>query len=423
MTPKISADEYAARRAKIAALLSPGELALVCSGDELPIWNEINYPFEVERNFYYLTGVDVPGCMLTMYNLNGSVLETLFVPREGDYEATYFGVRDDEFYRSRSGIAKISRMENLGSGFLMMYFTLFGVKTLYSLSGNRALAPWSGENRLIAELRAAYPFMEIKSLADELFRMRAIKSGPEIELIRDAVDVTGRGLTELMRRVRPGMYEYEAQAIYDYTVASAGCIRHGDCAAVQGGQNANRLHYMENRDRLQDGDLLLLDVIACREYYCSDVSRTIPVNGKFTDVQRHWYNVVLECVDMIIAGIRPGESRRGLNTAARAMQRRELLAAGLIPEDQPVNMTTARNWAACNPADHPIGLLAHDVGDSDILLPGMVITVEPGVYLKDLGFGIRIEDDILITETGVINLSAGIPRTADEIEAAMAGSR
>jgi len=137
-------------------------------------------------------------------------------------------------------------------------------------------------------------------------------------------------------------------------------------------------------------------------------------------MQKHWYNIVLKCADMVIAGIKPGQYRQGLNTEARALLSKELREAGLIAENQPINVTTARNWGSCNNADHPIGLLCHDVGDSDILLPGMVYTVEPGVYLKDLGFGIRIEDDILITEDGAINLSAGIPRTVEEIEAAMA---
>lgn len=417
---KISQQEYTMRRSAIAQKLSPGEMAVVFSGDEIPMWNEINYPFEVDRNFYYLTGVDVPGCILSLYNYRGSIMETLYVPRESDYDAAYFGVRTDEFYRERSGIARISRMENFQSSFLMMSFVMLGVTAVYTLSGNRALTPYSSENRLLNDLRQAYPYIPIGSFAEDLFRMRVVKSEAEIALLKKAIDVTNRGLHRIMRTVRPGMYEYEVQALFNFEATSAGCIHADTITAIQGGQNANKLHYMANRDILNDGDLLLMDLSACYDYYCSDISRTIPVNGRFTETQRHWYNVVLRCVDAVIAGIKPGQSRQGLNAEACDLLARELRGAGLIAEDRPINVTTARNWGACNNADHPIGLLCHDVGDSDILLPGMVYTVEPGVYLKDLGFGIRIEDDILITENGAVNLSAGIPRTAEEIEAAMA---
>lgn len=419
-TLTIPQQEYTARRSRIAEKLAPGELALVFSGDEYPMWNEINYPFEVDRNFYYLTGVDVPGCVLTLYNFRGMIMECLYVPREGEYETTYFGVKSDDFYRERSGIAKISRMENFSSAFMMMNFQLFGVSTVYTMSGNRAHTPYSSENKLLNDLRQSYPYIPIKTLADDIFRMRVIKSEAEVALLQDAIHVTGDGLRRIMECVRPGMYEYELQAHFNFAATAAGCIHSETITCIQGGQNANRLHYMENRDILKDGDLVLMDVSACRKYYCSDISRTIPVNGKFTDVQKHWYNIVLQCVDMIIAGMKPGRSRQGLNTEARALLAKELRAAGLIGENQPINVITARNWAGCNNADHPIGLLCHDVGDPDVLQPGMVLTVEPGVYLKDLGFGIRIEDDVLITEDGAVNLSAGIPRTAEEIERIMA---
>lgn len=417
---KIPQEEYIARRAKIKEKLAPGELALVFSGDEVPMWNEINYPFEVDRNFYYLTGVAVPGCVLSICNFRGNITECLYVPREGDYEIAYFGVKPDEFYRERSGIAKISRMENFNSSFMMMNFMLLGVSTIYTMSGNRAHTPHSTENHLLDDLRRTYPYIPIRSLADDIFRMRVVKSQSEIALLQEAISVTDKGLRRIMGCVAPGMYEYEVQAHFNFVATSSGCIHAGTITSIQGGQNANKLHYMENHDVLKDGDLLLMDVSACKEYYCSDVSRTIPVNGKFTEMQKHWYSIVLKCADMVIAGIKPGQSRQGLNTEARALLSKELREAGLIAENQPINVTTARNWGACNNADHPIGLLCHDVGDSDVLLPGMVYTVEPGVYLKDLGFGIRIEDDILITEDGAINLSAGIPRTVEEIEAAMA---
>lgn len=419
-TLQVPQHEYISRRARIAGKLAPGELALVFSGDEVPMWNEINYPFEVDRNFYYLTGIDVPGCLLTIYNFHGMIQECLYVPREGDYETVYFGVRPDAFYRDRSGIAKISRMENFKSSFMMMNFLLLGVNAVYTMSGNRAHTPYSSENLLLNALRQAYPYMPIKTLADDIFHMRAIKSEAEIALLQDAIDVTEKGLRRIMACVSPGMYEYEVQAHFNFAATSSGCIHTETITCIQGGQNANKLHYTENRDILKDGDLLLMDVSASREYYCSDISRTIPINGKFTETQKYWYNIVLRCVDMIIAEIKPGQSRQGINTQARALLAKELRAAGLIEENQPINVTTARNWAACNNADHPIGLLCHDVGDADVFQPGMVLTVEPGVYLKDLGFGIRIEDDILITNNGAINLSASIPRTVEEIEGLMA---
>lgn len=231
-------------------------------------------------------------------------------------------------------------------------------------------------------------------------------------------------MISVMKQIEPGMYEYEAEALIAFEAIKRGSRIIDLITCLQGGENATRLHYREHTRQLCDGDLLLMDIGTNREYYNSDVTRTIPVNGKFTEEQKYWYNIVLKAQEMIIAGMGPGKSRQGINDEARAMLGEELRKAGLIDENQPVNMTTARNWAASNPADHCIGLLCHDVGsDAEIFEPGMIFTVEPGVYLKDLGLGIRIEDDVLITETGVEILSAGIPKTVEEIEMMMTRNR
>ncbi|NCF00568.1 aminopeptidase P N-terminal domain-containing protein [Emergencia sp. 1XD21-10] len=417
----ITREEYANRRKRLSEKLEPGCPMLLFSGEPTPQWNEIDYPFEVDRNFYYLTGIDVPGCILVMMKNGSALMEQLFVPHSSSYDKTYFGPeKQPDYYTELSGIRAVGFKEDFKEQVLMVHFMCFPVSKVYTGSANQALQPDTEANRLFSQLRASYPALHIENIAEEIYQMRAIKSEAEIKLTKEAIDITREGMLSVMKHIKPGMYEYEAEAYIDFEAVKRGSRIIDIIASLQGGENATRLHYKEHTDKLNDGDLLLMDIGTNREYYNSDVTRTIPVNGKFTEEQKHWYNIVLKAQEMIIARMGPGKSRQGINTEARKMLGRELRAAGLIDENQPVNMTTAKNWAASNPADHCIGLLCHDVGsEAGIFEPGMIFTVEPGVYLKDLGLGIRIEDDVLITETGVEILSAGIPKTVEEIEAIM----
>lgn len=423
--PGIAAEEFAARRAALAGELPEGSLALAYSGQTVPMWDDVDYPFEVDRNFYYLTGVDAPDCVLALLKLGGAAHSTLFVPRPSQYELTYLGEPPTlDGYRVRTGIQNVMYQENFKTAIEMPCFTVFGVRKVFSLDASQVPRPHSSANQYMRYLRDSYPGMELSSAADKVFKLRGVKSPAEQALLRKAVDITGEGLREIMRTVRPGMYEYEAHAVFDYVAMGHGCRRNGIVLDISSGPNNNVLHYEGRGRRMEEGDLLLADVACTCGHYSSDITRTMPVGGRFTDVQRHWYDVVLRVQESILAHLGPGMPVAGANAQASELLARELRDAGLIGPEQPINVTSARNWAGANPGDHHIGLLVHDVGMiGGVLEPGMVFTSEPGVYLKDLGFGIRLEDDVLVTEDGLELLSGGIPRTPEQIEAAMAEGR
>lgn len=415
---------YAERRAKAAAQMREHSFMVIYSGTNIPEWNEINYPFEVERNFFYLTGIDVPDCILLIGDMMGQKTDMLFVPHCGENDTVFYGKeKDKNYYREISGIMPVYFMEDFDNK-IQTFFHIFDTETVYVGTGERAVRPYSPENLFIDKIRRAFPYVSIELMAQKIFDMRAQKEPDEIEKIRKAIDVTKDGMLRVMRSAHGGMNECEAQAELDYAAAFHGCRRQASICVVAGGQNNNILHYFDNNSPVKDGELLLMDICFDYEHYNSDITRTIPVNGRFTEEQKYWYNVVLKAQEMIIAQMGPGVDRRAVSTAPAEFVANALLEAGLIP-----NMESAEdlyhqpNGASVhNEGDHTIGLLAHDVNSfAQTLKPGMVITVEPGVYLKELGFGIRIEDDILITDDGIEVLSAGIPKTVEEIEAIMAG--
>lgn len=423
--PGIAAEEFAARREALAEELPEGSLALAFSGQTVPMWDEVDYPFEVDRNFYYLTGVDAPNCVLALLKLGGVAHATLFVPRPSQYELTYFGkppaIGD---YQALTGIQNVMYQENFRTAIELPCFTVLGVRKVLSLDASQVPRPRSASNQYLRHLRDSFPGMELGSAADKVFKLREVKSPAEQALLRKAVGITGEGLRELMHTVRPGMCEYEAHAIFDYVAMRRGCRRNGIVLDISSGPNNNVLHYDGRGRQMGEGDLLLADVACTCGHYSSDVTRTMPVSGRFTSEQRHWYEVVLRVQESILSHLGPGMPVAGANAEARKILAGELRGAGLIGPDQPINVTSARNWAGANPGDHHIGLLVHDVGMiGGVLEPGMVFTSEPGVYLKDLGFGIRLEDDVLVTDEGLELLSGGIPRTPDQIEAAMAEGR
>lgn len=422
---EIAVSEFAARREKLKKFITPHSFMILFSGEPIPEWNEINYPFEVDRNFFYLTGIDEPNCVLIIGDMWGRVAEQLYVPRCGAYDEVFYGkTKNLDYYRKLSGIHAVSYMEDFEPA-VQRFFQLFDAEVLYTGSGNRAISPYSAENLFIEKIRRAFPYCRMEPLAQKIFDMRVQKSEAEVDLVRRAIEITGRGIDRIMRTFCPGMNECQAQACLDYEVAAGGGRRSAAISVIAGGKNNNVLHYFDNNSTVNDGELLLMDICVDYGHYNSDITRTIPANGVFTPEQKHWYNVVLKAQEMIISRMGPGIARTGINDEAVAYVSEQLLSAGLIKSaDCYDDLVHESNGASVNAVDHCIGLLAHDVNSfTEVMQPGMIFTVEPGVYLKDLGFGIRIEDDILITETGIEVLSRHIPKSADDIERIMAEGR
>ena len=234
--------------------------------------------------------------------------------------------------------------------------------------------------------------------------------------MRQAQEHTRVAIEEMMRYARPGMNERELEGAFDFALMKQGIREHAFNSIVAGGVRATTLHYAENNQTVQDGEMVLIDLGSAFGNYSADISRTFPVNGKFTERQKALYNTVLEAQRIVIAGAKPGLTTRDLNQMVVDYYESRLDDLGLRKEGK-----TVRDYYF-HGVSHQLGLDTHDICTERerVLKPGMVITVEPGLYVEDEAIGIRIENDVLITETGCEDLSAAIPRTVEEIEAIMA---
>ena len=269
---------------------------------------------------------------------------------------------------------------------------------------------------LAATLQRKYPAVAIEDINGTMAAMRAIKDETEISFMRKAQEHTRIAIEEMLRYAKPGMNERELEGAFDFALMKQGVREHAFPSIFAGGKRATTLHYGENNQIVNDGELVLIDLGSACGNYSADISRTFPVNGKFTDRQKQLYNVVLEAQRIVIENAKPGLTTRQLNQMVVDFYESRLDDLGLRKDGK-----TVRDYYF-HGVSHHLGLDTHDIctDRERTLQPGMVITVEPGLYIEDESIGIRIENDVLITETGCMDLSAAIPKTVEEIEAIMA---
>ncbi|HYC76904.1 MAG TPA: M24 family metallopeptidase, partial [Planctomycetota bacterium] len=319
----------------------------------------------------------------------------------------------DDAAKAATGVQKIVPVPSRGFGAFgkAVDEALAASKKLYlegaaSPAGRREEPRFDLETPSRADALASYaaakkPDVEITSIARAIDAVRGVKSPYEIEMVRRAIRATGDGFVRAMRKARPGMWEFEFDAILQHAFVDAGATGLPYYPIVATGENACSMHYVANRTRFEDGDLVLCDAAAEWEWYASDITRTFPCNGKFTPAQRAAYEGVLRGQEAAAKALRPGTSLMELNRIAReAMEKAGLKQAYM---HQYI-------------LGHQVGLNVHDAGGARFK-PGMIITIEPGYYVKSEKFGIRIEDCYLVTEDGSECLSADIPKTVAEIEA------
>jgi Xaa-Pro aminopeptidase len=260
-----------------------------------------------------------------------------------------------------------------------------------------------------------YPAMKIMNAHKFMCELRMIKADFEIEEMKKAVNLTKMGLEAVMNNLKAGEIEYTAEAEFLYTIRKNGADTNAfDTIAASGG-NAVILHYVENDNIMEDGNLILMDLGAQYKQYASDITRTYPINGKFSDRQKTIYNIVLKANEEVIKMMKPGVPFADLNKKSTEVLTEGLLEIGLIKEAKEISKYYYHG------VSHFLGLDVHDIGFRDAVLePGMVFTVEPGLYIAEENIGIRIEDDILITQDGYVNLSKDIIKSVEDIEAFMA---
>jgi len=379
------------------------------SGDE-------TYSFTPNRNFYYLTGINREKMVLMFVKRNGKVDETLFIQKNDPVMARWVGEKMSEVVAKEiSGIESIKFLEEFEETFGSIMDRAKIDSLCLDLERQQfhlSMTPSQSFARLVME---RYPYLCIKNIYHEIANLRLIKSKQEIELIREAIDVTDRGIKILMQNSKAGITEYELEAYFDFTLKSNGITEHAFKTIAAGGKNATILHYDQNISELEEGSLVLFDLGAQYKYYNADISRTFPVDGKFTQRQKQVYNVVLRAQQAVEAIARPGILFSVLNETAK-----EVLAAGCI-ELGLIKEASELPKYYFHGVSHYLGLDTHDVGSRDVeLKQGMVLTNEPGLYIEDENMGIRIEDDLLITQDGCENMSKHIIKTVEEIEEFMA---
>ena len=377
-----------------------------------------SYPFSVDRNFYYLSGIDRENMILVLRKTySGSVVESLYIEPYDEVMAKWVGarmrapeataicgiesIRDiGDFDDDLNGIIEGSR----GLGKYHVYLDLWRYQT------NQPDTP---AHTLAARLQARYPAVAIEEIYGDMAALRAIKSPSEIELMRGAQESTRVAIEAMLRHAKPGMNESELEGAFDFSLMQQGVRQHAFATIVAGGPRATTLHYSENCCTVDDGQMVLIDLGSANGHYSADISRTFPVNGKFTARQKEIYETVLAAQDLVIAAAKPGLTTRDLNNMVVDFYKSKLEQLGLTKD--------VREYYY-HGVSHHLGLDTHDICTERerTLKPGMVITVEPGLYIEDEGIGVRIENDVLITEDGCIDLSAAIPRTVADIEAIMA---
>ena len=414
-------DTYIARRAQLMSDKSENTAVVVFSGSAPMKSQDEAYPFSVDRNFFYLTGIERENMILVMRkNYLGEYSETLFIEPYDEVLAKWVGgrMRADEA-TAISGVTSIADVgefpDRLNS--IVEYSRGLGKLTFWlDLWRYHKDQADTSAHTLAKTLQSKYPAVAIEDINGNMAAMRAVKDEKELAFMRQAQEHTRIAIEEMLRYAKPGMNERELEGAFDFALMKQGVRDHAFHSIFAGGKRATTLHYGENDQIVNNGEMVLIDLGSAYGNYSADISRTFPINGKFTDRQKELYNAVLEAQRIVIAAAKPGLTTRQLNQMVIDYYESRLDDLGLRKDGK-----TVRDYYY-HGVSHQLGLDTHDICTERerTLKPGMVITVEPGLYVEDESIGIRIENDVVITEDGCEDLSAAFPRTVEEIEAIMA---
>ncbi len=413
---------YSNNRKKFLEKLEENSVAFFHSGLAPVKSNDQDmHPFAVNRNFYYLTGIDEQNVWLVLTKTANGTSETLFIAQPDEFLIKWNGeMITPQQACERSGVALdnirfMQDMDRLVAGMVYNGRVLTGpaMKAYFvfdRLSLNAAPTPCED---LARKLKEKYPALEICNCAPMIYNLRAVKSPEEVECMRKAGAVTIGALKAMMKSAKPGEYEYQWQADYEHFVARNG-MRNAFATIAASGANATMLHYHDNNCIAKAGDLLLLDLGAEYGYYSSDVTRTIPIGGKFSPRQKELWQIVRDAMEVSKEKMRPGNPTRDAQQAVLDFYKKALRTAKLITDDSEIGKYYYHG------VSHSLGLDTHDPNDRTVYEPGMVVTNEPGLYVKEEGIGIRLENDILITDGAPEDIIGNELLDIAEIEAFMA---
>lgn len=427
---------YKARRATVLDKMARNSVLILKAAPVARRNGDVDYVYRQDSDFYYLTGFSEPEAVLVL-SKRGIFLRDNFKrvnellllrernPQRETWEGYMLGVDRAE---TALGVQAARSIDDL-----KMYLTsvIQNVDTVYIKIGRVDFdSPLNAELDFIKKARERLLDFAVADPSVFLAPMRQGKDQHELELLKKAIEITCRGHLTAMRTAKPGMFEYQLEANLEHVFHLNGCEREGFPSIVGSGPNSCILHYDSNRRKMQDGEVVVLDIGAEYGMYTADVTRTIPVSGKFTKEQKAIYNIVLEAQEAGIVAAVAGAGFRAPNMAAAQKVRDGLIRLGFLDEN--ADRRAMRDFLP-HGVSHYVGLDVHDVGRYSALQADEVITIEPGIYISEAtgkkydlpkgywNVGVRIEDDILITEDGPVLLSKLAPRTVEEIEKTMAG--
>lgn len=422
----IDNDLFISNRKRFVDLLPKNSVAIFHSNDQYPRNGDQFFPFRQQSDMFYLTGIDQEKSILIVAPnaSNKKLREAIFLLVTNERIATYDGHK-----YTREEASMISGIENafwiddfdvslrdVLQNAEHVYFNTIEYVKYYNEVPTRNV-------RYINEFREKYPLYKLERAAPLLAGLRTIKSDLEIGLLRKSCDITRKAFERVLRFTKPGVHEFEVQAEIDHEFTINRANGHGYAPIIASGKNALVLHYIENNNVCNDNDLLLMDFGAEYANYSADMTRTIPVNGKFTDRQKDCYNAVLRTFKEARKLLVTGNTAKKVSEEAWNIMETELIKLGLFTAEDVTNQDKDKPLVKqyfMHGTSHFLGLDVHDVGSYDEpIKPGMVFTCEPGLYIPEENIGIRIENDILVTENGPVDLMENIPVEVDEIEEMM----
>ncbi len=416
---------FSENRKRLTTLLAPKSLAVINANDLLPVNADATLVMHPNSDLFFLSGIEQEESILLIFPdaAEEKNREILFLREPNEHLKIWEGYK-----HTKEDARKISGIKNVQwlSEFPMTFRALMLESQAAYLNSNeykRANVEMETRDvRFIRQCQQDYPLHDFRRLAPLLHQLRVTKTDLELELLKEAIDITTKGFNRMLRFVKPGVTEYEVEA----ELAKEYIKRRGKFAyppIIAAGKNNCVLHYWQNDQPCKKGQLLLMDAASGYANYNADLTRTIPVSGRFSRRQKKVYNAVLRVLRASIAGATVGKLHRDWQKESQMHMNEELLKLGLLKPSQvkkqdPENPACRKYYM--HGLGHPLGLDVHDVGDMNVpFAPGTVLTVEPGIYIPDEGFGVRLEDDIVVTENGAVNLMEKIPIEADEIESIM----
>ena len=393
------------RREKLLASLSENEAVVVFAATVGKLEK-----FKQENNFLYLTGLNIPDAIyFGMKGAKGNV-EHLFIQRGIPEREVWEGKMMDLGTAAEiSGIRAPKYLDEF-EGILGSHCPM--IEQIHANIGNLELSrPLSYAMFRLTSVRERYPQIRITDVSEVITPLRKIKSDWEIQQMQRAIDVTGKGIMDIWESAQVGMYEYELEAMLFYRIQKTGLKHWGFTPIIAAGENAATLHYDKNECQITSGQLVLMDVGADYMNYSADITRCFPISGTFSERQKQVYSAVLKTNKEIISMVAPGVELMDLHLKSREIIGKELVELGLLDNAMDVSKYYMHGLG------HFLGMDTHDLGGRNAVLePGNVITVEPGIYIPEEKLGVRIEDDVLVTEEGYCVLSQNIPKEISEIE-------